>query len=77
MAEDKSFEEALKALEQAVERLESGDLSLEDALQSFEEGVRNAAICRQSLKAVETRMELLLKDRGGTLQVEPGEESQS
>jgi len=75
MADEKSFEEALTALEEAVDRLESGELSLEEALEAFEGGVKNAALCRQSLKAVETRMELLLKDREGTLRAESEEES--
>lgn len=71
MAEKKeSFEAALRALEQAVERLESGELPLEESLVCFEQGVKSAARCRQLLKAVETRVELLLKDRDGGLAVE-------
>ncbi len=75
MAEEKSFEESLAALEAAVERLESGELPLEEALGTFEGGVKNAARCREVLKAVETRLELLVRDRDGALRVDPGDES--
>ena len=75
MAEEKeSFEAALKALEVAVACLEQGDLSLEESLQCFETGVKNANLCRQYLQAVEARVEMLLKDRDGTLRVENFEE---
>ena len=70
MAEKESFETVLKALEEAVARLECGELSLEEALECFEQGVKCAALCRESLKAVETRVELLLKGRKGDLKVE-------
>jgi exodeoxyribonuclease VII small subunit len=73
MAVDISFEGALKALEEVVERLESGELSLEESLQCFEQGVQSAARCRKLLQEVETRVELLLKDQGGALTTEPFE----
>lgn len=72
--EKATFEAALKALETAVDSLEHGDLSLEAALRCFEDGVRSAGLCREFLQEVETRVELLLKDRDGHLRVEPGEE---
>jgi exodeoxyribonuclease VII small subunit len=74
MSDNASFEGALKALEEVVERLESGELSLEESLQCFEQGVQNAARCRKLLQEVETRVELLLKDQSGALTVEPFEE---
>lgn len=70
MAEKESFEAALKALEEAVACLECGDLSLEEALKCFEKGVKCAALCRESLKAVEARVEQLLKGQNGELKVE-------
>jgi exodeoxyribonuclease VII small subunit len=69
-----SFERALKALEEVVERLESGELSLEESLQCFEQGVQNAACCRKMLQEVETRVELLLKDQSGAMTTEPFEQ---
>ena len=71
MAEAESFEEALRALEAAVEKLENGQLRLEDSLNCFEEGVRSAARCQQLLKEAETRVEILMKDRNGLLTAEP------
>jgi len=70
MMEKESFEAVLKALEEAVNRLECGELSLEEALECFEQGVRCAALCRESLKAVETRVELLIKGQNGNLKVQ-------
>ncbi|HXV22597.1 MAG TPA: exodeoxyribonuclease VII small subunit [Desulfuromonadales bacterium] len=74
MAEKKkskeSFETSLHALEEVVERLESGDLTLEESLESFELGVKSAARCRKLLKEVELKVELLLKDRDGGLTLE-------
>lgn len=71
---EKTFEEALAALEAAVDRLESGELSLEEALLCYETGVQNALLCRQRLQGVEARVELLLKERGGSLRTEPADE---
>jgi exodeoxyribonuclease VII small subunit len=53
-----------------VERLESGDLTLEESLECFEQGVKSAARCRKLLKEVELKVELLLKDRDGGLTLE-------
>lgn len=67
----KKFEQALEELEQVVERLESGELSLEDSLRAFEEGVKLIKYCNQKLNDVEKRIELLVKDKEGKLQLEP------
>lgn len=71
---DIAFETALKELEAAVERLESGELPLEEALQCFEEGVRNAQLCRKALQDVEARVELLLKEKNGSFALKPMDE---
>jgi exodeoxyribonuclease VII small subunit len=73
--EKETFEAALRQLEEAVAALEGGDLPLEESLACFERGVKSAARCRKLLQAVETRVELLLKDREGALTVEPFERS--
>lgn len=65
-----TFEASLLALEQAVERLENGDLSLEESLVCFEQGVKSAVCCRKLLKDVELKVELLLKGRDGELSIE-------
>lgn len=56
-----SFESALDLLQQAVKRLEGGELSLEQALQQFEEGVKLARVCQGHLSTAEQRVEILMK----------------
>ena len=63
------FEEAIADLEQVVEQLESGDLSLEDSLEAFEKGVGLVRYCNQKLSQVEKKVELLVKDKQGQLQL--------
>ena len=54
------FEQALGELEAVVERLEHGDLPLEEALQQFERGIELTRGCQASLKQAEQRVEVLL-----------------
>lgn len=70
MAKKKGFESSLKALEEAVTRLEEGDLELEDALKTFEQGVKSTAECRKALDKVEVQVETLLKQSGGDFERE-------
>ncbi|MBV5341353.1 MAG: exodeoxyribonuclease VII small subunit [Deltaproteobacteria bacterium] len=72
MAADK-FEVSLKKLEEIVKRLETGSLSLEDSLKAFEEGVKYAAFCSSRLDDAERRVEILLKQKDGSLKREPFE----
>ncbi len=76
MATDK-FETSLKKLEDIVKRLETGSLSLEDSLKAFEEGVRHAAFCSGKLDDAERRVEILLKQKDGSLKPEPFEAGES
>ena len=71
---NKKFETALEELEQVVEQLESGELSLENALAAFEKGVGLAKICNQKLNEVEKKIEVLIKDKEGKLQLKPFED---
>ena len=64
------FEQALAELESLVERLERGDLPLEEALRTFERGVELTRHCQSSLKAAQQRVEILLK-RNGRQEAEP------
>ena len=70
MATDK-FEASLKKLEEIVTRLEAGSLSLEDSLKAFEEGVKHSAFCSSRLDEAERRVEILLKQKDGSLKREP------
>ncbi len=77
--QDKKFEAALEELEQVVEQLESGDLSLEDSLAAFEKGVGLVKYCNQKLNEVEKKIEILVKDKEGKLRLkalesEPGDD---
>lgn len=65
----KKFEAALEELEEVVEQLESGELSLEDSLAAFEKGVGLVKFCNQKLNEVEKKIELLVKDRDGRLEL--------
>ena len=67
----RKFEAALEELEQVVEQLESGDLSLEDSLAAFEKGVGLVKLCNEKLTEVEKRVELLVKDKEGKFQLKP------
>jgi exodeoxyribonuclease VII small subunit len=71
MSKKSGFEAALQRLEQAVEQLESGELSLEKALAVFSSGVKEADYCRDSLRAVELKVEQLLQQSDGSEQREP------
>jgi len=66
------FEQALAELESLVERLEGGDLPLEEALKAFERGVELTRHCQASLKAAQQKVEILLQ-RGAQTVVEPFE----
>jgi exodeoxyribonuclease VII small subunit len=70
---DIKFEDALLRLEEIVDRLETGELPLEDSLKVFEEGVALARHCSKYLEEAEKRIELLTKDEGGLLKTEPFE----
>ena len=65
------FETALKKLEEVVKRLESGELSLDDSLKAFEEGVKMAAFCTRKLDEAEKKVEILLKKKDGSFAKEP------
>jgi len=71
---EKKFESALEDLEQVVEQLESGDLALEDSLAAFEKGVGLVKFCNQKLNEVEKKVELLIKDKEGKLQLKAFED---
>jgi len=63
------FEIALQNLEDLVEQIESGDLALEDALAAFEKGVSLVKYCNQKLSEIEQKIELLVRDKEGKLQL--------
>ena len=65
MPEVPEFETALKRLEEIVKKLENGDLSLDSALELFEEGIKLSRLCHTKLEEAERRVEILLKNGSG------------
>ena len=63
----KSFEDALEKLEKITNELEEGDLSLEDSLKYFDEGVKLAEYCNSKLSDAQRKVEILLK-KGDSLE---------
>lgn len=67
------FEKAFQQLEKIVQRLEGEELSLDDSLKLFEEGVGLSRFCNERLSEVEKKIELILSDAKGDPVVEPFE----
>ena len=61
----KTFETAMKQLEQIVQDLETGDMPLEKAIKKFEEGIQISKYCSQKLDESEKRITLLMRDSDG------------
>jgi len=70
------FEEALAELEGIVQRLEKGELPLEDSLAAFERGIALVRTLSQRLTEVEQRVDLLLKSEAGKLLLRPADEEE-
>jgi len=64
------FEKALDTLETLVGALEEGDLSLDDAMQKYEEGIKLTKECSRQLQEAEKKVELLIKNSDGTFETE-------
>ncbi len=69
----KTFEAALSRLEEIARELEDGELSLENSLKRFDEGIKLADFCNKKLTEAKTKVEILLKKDGG-LSSEPFDE---
>jgi len=67
----KTFEQSMKQLEQIVQDLESGDLSLEKAIKKFEEGIQLSKFCSKKLEETEKKISILLKDTNGEITEAP------
>jgi len=74
MAEVK-FEDALKKLEKIVEDLEKGDLSLDEALKKYQEGIELARICSQRLESAKKKIDVLVKNKKGEFELKGLDES--
>lgn len=65
----KTFEHALARLEKITDELEGGDLSLEQSLEKFNEGMTLVQFCNGKLDEAKSQVELLLKKDGGLVSV--------
>lgn len=70
MAEMK-FEDALKKLEKIVSELEGGELSLDESLKRYEEGVKLSRILSKELETAKKKVEVLVKKDDGKFDLEP------
>ncbi len=70
-AKKPDFEKSLGRLEEVVRRLESPQLSLDDAMKLFEEGVELSRECQKQLEEAEGKVEILLKKADGKLTAQP------
>ena len=62
------FEEHLTKLESIVEKLEKGDLTLDDSVKLFEEGMKLSEACKAELEQAEGRIQVLVQGKSGKLQ---------
>ena len=72
-----NFEASLQQLEQLVQQMEQGNLSLEESMQAFEKGVALTRQCQQALDAAEQKVQVLMQDAEGRLQEQPFANSSS
>lgn len=66
----KTFEENVKELEEIVSKLEKGELSLEDSINNFEEGIKLSKECSSALDEAEKKINILVESEGGELKEE-------
>jgi exodeoxyribonuclease VII small subunit len=67
----KTFEQAMKQLEQIVQDLESGDMPLEKAIKTFEDGIQLSKFCSKKLDETEKRITILMQGSDGKLSEAP------
>ena len=64
MAKEKTFEEQIGELEEIVKKLENGDVSLDESLELFEQGVKLTKGCQKMLDTAEKQVKVLMSDGG-------------
>lgn len=60
-----NFEQAMSRLEEIVEKMESGDLTLEDLIVRYEEGMKLVKVCQERLASAEERIEMITRNSAG------------
>jgi len=67
MKEELNFEETMKELEQVVQKLENGELNLDDSIKEFEKGMELSKSASKYLEYAEKKITILVKDKDGEL----------
>ena len=70
---EQSFEKALERLEKIVGELEAGELSLDEALKRYEEGIKLIQLCSKKLESAQKKVEILTKTSSGKFLLKPFE----
>ncbi|OGR59154.1 MAG: exodeoxyribonuclease VII small subunit [Desulfobacula sp. RIFOXYB2_FULL_45_6] len=70
MVKKQSFESSLKELEEIVKEMESGNLTLEEAVKKYEAGIKQTKFCNDFLNKTEKKIIMLAKDNEGNLKEE-------
>ena len=65
IAPQANFEQAMSRLEEIVEKMESGDLTLEDLIVRYEEGMKLVKVCQERLASAEERIEMITRNSAG------------
>ncbi|PTX53931.1 exodeoxyribonuclease VII small subunit [Melghirimyces profundicolus] len=74
--EELSFEEAIERLEEVVDQLENGNVTLEESIRLFEEGMKLSRYCGSKLDKLEQQVEMLVQENGDWMKkpFQPGED---
>lgn len=72
-SETPDFEKSLAELERIVERMEQGELSLDESLKQFERGIALTRSCQTALQQAEHKVEILLRNSGADTDIQPFE----
>ena len=72
-----NFESAIERLEQVINKLESGELGLDESIKVFEEGVELSKKCHKKLKEAETKVKQLIKTENGEFELDLFTENES
>ena len=68
-----SFEQALEALEEIVQKLDSGQVSLEDSIDIYTRGTQLKRHCEAKLRSAKERVDKIVVGSGGTVDTEPAD----
>ena len=66
MKNNVTFEEAMRALDEAVSKLESGSLTLDESLATFEEAVKLIKVCNEKINSAEQKVKMLIQNADGS-----------